>query len=257
MPSLAETQSLLGTAIIDGETGGVAPLLSGGGDPLERLAVHQRHFESSLVQALIQHFPAMEWLVGTARVAEAAKDFIRRNPPTAPCIAEYGAGFPRWLAGHVRADTAPWLRAVGEIEWRVGRATLAVSREPVSLSALSSVDPLCLPEIRLSLQPGLSYLRADWPADDLLKLFLSESAPESYALDPMRVRLEISGARGTFSLLRLSPSDFEFRRAICAGRSVGEAADRAARCADFDAGAALATVFTDGLVTSIGRKNHA
>lgn len=256
MPSLAETQARFGAAIIERETDGFAPLLKGGRDPLERLAIHQRHFESSLTTALIQHFPAMEWLVGTAPMAEAAASFVRRHPPAAPCIAEYGEGFPRWLAARAAPGTAPWLHAVGEIEWRVGRAAVSIDHDPVPISALAGIDPERLPDIRLTLQPGLSYLSADWPADDLLKLFLSESTPESYALDPLPVRLEIVGARGAFSMTRLGSPDFLFRQAIRAGESLGEAAGRAAGEKDFAAGPALAAVFADGLVTSIGRKDR-
>lgn len=253
--SLAETQARLSAAIIDGEMQGIVPLLVGGRDPRQRLAVHERHYETSLAKALTRRFPALEWLVGPGFLWDAARAFVHLHPPSAPCIAEYGDNFPRWLAGQPAARTMPWLRSVGEIEWRLGTAALAIARDPVPLSALRGVDPAGLPDLRLTLQPGLSYVDADWPADELLTLFLNESAPDKYELDPLELRLEISGARGAFRMTRLAPADFLFRRAILAGRSIGEAAGRAQGCADFDAGASLASLFADGLVTSIGRKD--
>ncbi len=96
-------------AIIDRKAETILPQLTGGRDPTYRLSIHQRHYEASLAKAIVTRFPAMEWLLGSAFIGQAASAFVRQYPPVAPCIAEYGEGFPRFLAGLPSAKTMPWI----------------------------------------------------------------------------------------------------------------------------------------------------
>jgi len=252
MPSLAEFQSNMRAAIVDGNLSPLTPVLIGGNNPADRIAIHQRHYQASLVRALTDKFPATIWLVGSEFVTEAARLFVRKNPPAAPCIAEYGDDFPEFLAGRPGADRVPALRWLAALEWKVGHAAIALERPPVTMEAAASVEPERLTDCVLRVQPGLSYLAASWPIDDLLNLFLAETAPDQYALEPEDVRLEIRGARGSFSITRLDCGDFAFRQRIAAGVSIGDAAERAAEADPaFDAGAALAAMLAARLVTAI------
>ena len=66
-------------------------------DPSKRLDIHLRHYEASLTAAVVGRFPATVWLIGARRLEQAARRFVHEHPPTAPCIAEYGAAFPTFL----------------------------------------------------------------------------------------------------------------------------------------------------------------
>src|SRR5262245_54741193 len=101
MVSLSDLQQRVRDAVIAdnvAQARSIAPLLVGGRDPSTRLAIHRRHYQASLVTALLEKFPAVTWLVGATFMQEAARAFVRRHPPAAPCIAEYGADFPDFLA---------------------------------------------------------------------------------------------------------------------------------------------------------------
>jgi hypothetical protein len=64
--------------------------------------------------------------------------------------------------------------------------------------------------------------------------------------------MEVRGARGEFSMNRLSEADFAFRESIMERRSIGEAAECAFEAdAAFDPGMALAVVITGELITGI------
>src|SRR6516225_6928728 len=80
MPSLTETQLWIRRAVVDGDTAGIPPQLIGGRDPRRRLAIHQRHYRSSLVAAIRTKFPATAWLLGMPFLDEAAQEFVRRHP---------------------------------------------------------------------------------------------------------------------------------------------------------------------------------
>jgi hypothetical protein len=249
---LADFQARMRGAIIDGELARLAPALVGGRDPVARFAIHRRHYEASLVRALVEKFPAVVWLVGSPFVTEAAREFVRRCPPRTPCIAEYGEAFPAFVARRPGAERLAWLRAVGDLEWLLGRAAIAVERAPLGVEAFTTFDGERLADCTLTLQPGLGYLSAAWPVDELVKLFLSDAAPESYALDAEDVFLEVRGTRGAFSIARLNAGTFAFRKRLAAGAAIGAAAEEAiAADPAFDPGGAVAGLIAGGLATAI------
>jgi len=259
MSTLAEMQLRFRNAAVQVDTwhiGSLAPLLVGGCSPEKRLIVHQRNYRQSLVDALLIKFPATGWLLGTQRLTEAATCFIREYPPQAPCISEFGAGFPHFLSQCPAAVRAPYVREFAELEWYVGKVAIAVSSPPVTVEELSSIDAEALPDTLLELQPGLHYLSASWPVDELMKLYLSESVPNRFELSPAEVRIEVRGERGEFHLSRLDPAEATFRKAISEGCSIGDAADAALEVsAGFDPGKALATLIAAGLIKAIRKRS--
>jgi hypothetical protein len=252
VPSLAETQLRLRHAVVRNDTAGVVPLLIGGRDPERRLSIHRRHYQSSLVTALRTKFPATAWLVGSPVLDEAAKQFVRRYPPAAPCIAEYGEGFPRFLSACLGADGMPYLQPFAELEWHLGQVAISVDQPALALEDFSGVETTALMDAALTLQMGLRYLQTSWPVDDLMKLYLSETAPSEYRLAVAEVGLEVRGARGSFQINRLDTAEFIFRKAILDGRSIGAAAEHALdENAEFEVGRAFAMLVTSGYVIAM------
>lgn len=250
--SLAELQTRIRDAVVAGRAADVAPFIRGGANPLHRLAVHQRHYRTSIARALVARFPACHWLIGSDRLNAAALAFAAASPPVAPCIAEYGDLFPAFLAE--RAEDLPYLRDFAELELRLGPASLAVDLPAAPVAALAAIGEEGLPGLVLRLQPGLAYLTACWPVDDLIRVFLSGTEPEHLRLDPERVPLEIRGARGRFAIERLAPAEWTFRHALQQGLPLGEAAARAEDAGDaggFDPGAALGHLFAAGMVSAL------
>lgn len=257
MPGLAEIQSLVRDAVIDGKTGAVETLLTGGGQPLTRFEIHRRNYEASLVNALLEKFPACAWLAGTSFLSQAAMTYVHRYPPKAPCIAEYGGGFPQFLGECAGAERVPYLRAFAELEWCLGKVAIAVDEPGVPPEDFSAIAPELLPDLTLVFQSGVRYVAAEWPVDELMKLYLAESAPEYLSFEPAALWLEIRGARGEFSMARHTHGEFLFRQSIHAGNSIGAAAERALdNDANFDPGTALASLVTSGLTTGIRKNNQ-
>jgi Putative DNA-binding domain len=140
MPMLAEIQCRMRNAIVHGDTSHVAPLLREGEDSAGRFAIHRRNYETSLVDALLTKYPATVWFVGTRFVTEAAVRFVHQQPPTAPCIAEYGVEFPQFLSMLPSAERVPYLRDFAALEWYVGQASIATSSPPLAAEHLSSCE---------------------------------------------------------------------------------------------------------------------
>jgi hypothetical protein len=249
---LAEIQLLFRNAIVADDTVRILPFLAGGHDPQKGLGIHRRNYETSLVTALLTKFPATVWLAGTSFVTEAARHFVRECPPHAPCIAEYGQEFPQFLAALPAAECMPYLEEFAELEWHVGKVAVEIDEQCLSGEDLSQIDKVALPDLVLRMQTGACYLEGVWPVDDLLKLYLTETAPDQYALEPSGVWMEVRGARGEFHINRLDPSEFIFRKSISDGSSIGAAAECALEAdSSFDPCRALAQLINAGLTTGI------
>ena len=257
MPALAEIQLFFRNAVVTGDVARIRAFLSGGHHPEKGIGIHRRNYEISLVTALLTKFPATVWLAGTSFVTEAATDFIRNHPPHAPCIAEYGDEFPQFLAALPGADGMPYLREFAELERQVGQVSVEIEERCLALEDLTEVGTDRLLDIMLRLQPGVRYGRASWRIDDLLRLYLTESASDRYLFEPCDVCLEVRGTRGEFKIDRLESSEFIFRKSIAEGRSIGSAAESALEAgASFDPGIALVRLIESGMVTEARAQRH-
>src|SRR5262249_1475953 len=191
MPSLHEIQRRLRDAVVAEDAAATLRPLLVGGNPEARLGIHRHHYQASLTRALLDKFPAISWLAGERFATAAAQAFARAHPPAAPCIAEYGADYPAFLASRAGAERLPYLRAFAELEWHLGQVSVAVDRPSLTIERLASNGASELADRRLLLQDGLRYCATAWPIDDLIKQYLSDAAPERFAFEPAEVHLEI------------------------------------------------------------------
>jgi hypothetical protein len=254
---LADVQARVREAVTGSGALDVAIPLVGGIEPARRLEIHRRHYESSLVTSLRDRYPASAWLVGADVLTGAAQAFVRSHPPRRPCIAEYGDEFPAFLAQHHRAATSPYVQSFAELEWAVAHVSIAIDRPPLSWPQLARMDPQTLLASNVLLQPGLRYQRSEWPIDELMTMYLGDSAPDTYALQSSSRCLEVRGARGELRIDRLDAASCAFRQALLDGQSLGDAAE-AALDGDqaFDAGQALAALVAAGMVVDVVRASE-
>jgi len=253
MLPLGELQRRVRDAVLAGDAAPLVPMLAAGQrDGALRMAIHLRHYRTSLVGAVMARFQATAWLIGPARLEAAAVEFVQTSPPTAPCIAEYGGGFPALLGGTPIGAALPYLVSFAALDWQFGRLSVAVDAGPMDPAGVVALTPDDLASTRLVAQEGSSYVRADWPIDELMALYLGDSAPEQLTLAAQPVWLEARGSRGLVRMSRLTEGNWVFRHALAGGLSIGASAERAWQSdADFDPGRALADMFSESLVTGV------
>lgn len=252
MLPLADLQQRIRDAVVGDDLRTAAPLLIGGGDPARRLAIHRRHYETSLAGALMGRFPATGWLIGTDTLESAVRLFVRVQPPTAPCVAEYGRDFPKFLAELPGFESVPCLQTFADLDWHLGRLAVAVDRPAITRDSISAFPPEQLADASLTIQTGTHYVNAPRAIDDLMKLYLAEETPNRIELPETDVWLEVRGSRGAFRFARLAPATFTFRASLASGLSIGDAAERTWTAdASFDPGAALAQLADSGLIIAI------
>jgi Putative DNA-binding domain len=255
--SLAEVQARVRDALVLGDMVDVVPLLVGGREPATRLAVHRRHYETSLVETVLRRFPGVVWLLGEPFMRATAANYVNCFPPAAPCIAEYAEDFPDFLARRAGIEQLPYVRWFARLEWHLGQVALAVDEIPLNIRALAAFGPESVPDLEIGLQGGLRFLAAPWPVDDLMRVFLARDEPDRLVFEPAPVRLQIRGARGRFRIDRLDNANFAFRSALARGLPLGTAAEQGLELdPKFDPGAALTTLLADGLATSVIREGQ-
>ena len=249
MLALADLQAAVRRAVVGGDVSDVAPMLTGGADPRHRLAIHHRHYATSLTTALLTRFPATVWLVGSDLVTAAARAFVEAHPPIRPCIAEYGEDFPTFLAAQPGASNLLYLEPFARLEWHLGRLALAIDHPAVVDWPVRRDD---LDDLTLDVQPGVQYLHLTWPVDQLISIFLTGIEPEQFELRPEDIWLEVRGVRGELRMTRLSAADFAFRAAVAEGMSLDDAAlGGISRDAAFDVIASVTSLLADRLVTGV------
>jgi len=59
--------------------------------------------------------------------------------------------------------------------------------------------------------PGTLHLHLDWALDELIGLYLTDTAPDEYVLRQEDVWLEIRGLRGELQMNRLTGDEFACR----------------------------------------------
>jgi hypothetical protein len=259
MLSLADLQERVARAMTTGERQPVSARLVGGAAPLKRLDIHLRHYETSLTAALRDKFAACAWLVGADLVSAAARAYVHTQPPHQPCIADYGEGFPEFLANWGNAQTFPYLKPFAELEWIVGQVSIAIDYPPLAWPALAEAGSECLVDAAIALQPGVRYLRSAYGVDQLMTMYLSGAEPERFVLHQADTFIEVRGARGAVQLARLEGAAFVFRTELATGRTIGAAAGHALDYdATFDPGEALRLLVQNGLAinTSVAAEGN-
>ena len=127
---------------------------------------------------------------GSELMTHAATSFIREHPPSRPCVAEYGGDFPRYLGAHPAAESLPYLTQFADLEWHLGRLALATEEST-----------------------NVQYIHLGWALDELIGLYLTDTAPDEYTLRQEDVWLEIRGLRGELQMNRLTAEQFAGRAA--------------------------------------------
>lgn len=126
-----------------------------------RFAVYRNNVAAGLAAALAARFPVIQRLLGQPYFAALAGVYADAHRPASPILAEWGAGFARFLDGFAPLSDHPYLGDVARIEYARGRAFHAADARPVDPAALAGLDP---DRIRLRLHPSVAVLALAHPA---------------------------------------------------------------------------------------------
>ena len=218
-----------------------------------RLDIYRHHVLTTLTDALMSAYPVVCRLVDPRFFAYAADRYIREHLPASPCLFEYGASFPEFLAGFPPCRDLAYLPDVARLEWALHAARYADDGTALDPARLAAVPPDETPWLGLRLDPSVAYVDSPWPIDEIWR----RHQPENDGGDPVDLaaggaQLEIRRHADDVVFRSLDPSTFAFRRALAQGQTLAEAADRAmALRADFPLAQAVRDLLEDGIAVDL------
>ena len=223
MSSLPELQATFRAALLaDDERGIAGAILPDGLGVSARLAVYRHHVLTSLTAALEATFPILCGLVDRRFFGWLADRYIREHPPTGPCLVDYGADLPDFVAAFPACAHLPWLADVARLEWALNVATHAPDAAPLAPDWLAGIAPSALGQLVLRLHPSVTLLASRWPIDAIWRA-QQTGRDVTIDVDAGGVQLEIR-RDGDAVVFRVLPrGTFALRDALGAGRTLEDA----------------------------------
>src|SRR5262245_60059342 len=165
MPALRELQAAFLQAMFGPDEPELLETIVGDGLlPAARLQIYRHHVLTSLTDVLQATFPVVCRLVDERFFRYAADAYIRQYPPDAPCLFEYGAHFPAFLAAFPPCRHLEYLADVARLEWALNRALHAEGRTtPLEPAELGSLAPHAVAQLTFQFHPSVTLLDSPWP----------------------------------------------------------------------------------------------
>ena len=254
MRTLPELQADFASAVLSEDARAVAGAIAGEGlTPAARIRVYSNHVFTSLTETLETTYPVVCRLVDRRFFGFAADRYIRSHPPAGPCLFEYGATFPEFLANFPPCAGHPYVPDVARLEWAMNAALHANGATPIDPAVLGTVPPDDVGRLIFRFEPSAAWLRSPWPVDRIWLANQAESDPDtSVDLVAGAALLEIRRRDDTVTLRRLDSAEFAFRSALALGSTLEMAADAAlTEDPGFDLTAALRTLLGEALLVDV------
>lgn len=251
MPALHELQAAFRRAIVADDIGGLVAFVHDHGlDPALRLQVYRNNTFISLTEALAATYPVVCRLVARRFFDFAATAYIRENLPDRPCLFEYGASFPDFLAAFRPAADLAYLPDVARLEWAFNVVRNAPPAAPLAAGALFAAAQAHGAALLAEFDPAVRYLASEWAVDAIWRTNQElESAEQSFA-GP--VRLEIRRTPDGIVCRRLDAPTWGLRARLQAGVRLDAAAEAAlAEAPQLDLAGALRALAVEHLLVGI------
>lgn len=228
MPTLREVQAEFRQTLLGEADAAVETVAGDGLAPEARLRIYRHHVVTTLTEALKTTFPVVCRLVDERFFAYAADRYIARTPPAAPCLFEYGASFPDFLADFPPCCHLEYLPDVARLEWAMNAALHADDAAPLDPATLGAVAPADAGRLLLRFDPSIALLESPWPLDRLWAANQPDGDPAATVdLGAGGVRLEIRRRGDDVVWRSLDPATFAFRQALAGGTPLEGAAGAA------------------------------
>lgn len=225
MLSLAELQSKFSDVSLgaDGEVlSGV--IIGDGFAPEQRLQIHRNNTTILLTEALGATFHIVKELVGEEFFTQVARSFVRTQPPTSPCLFEYGQGFPSFLQSLPALSAMAYIADVAELEWQWNSALNAAEAQPLVAEDLAVLPAEELAEHSLRPHPSTRFVTSTYPIQQIWDMHQDGADPDQGVdLDDGGDALLIVRPHADVAIHSLPPNAFVFASRLADGATIGEA----------------------------------
>jgi hypothetical protein len=252
MSSLRNLQAGFRTALFTQEDGPIAAeVLSDGLGASARVAVYRHHVRTTLTEALVSTFPVVCRLVDRRFFGWLADCYVRKHPPTGPCLFEYGADLPGFIGRFPACAALPWLADVARLEWAMNVAFHAPDVPTIPSEQLAATPAEELGALTFEFEPSVTYVESRWPIDAIWRANRSSDEAAAVEVDSGSVRLEIRRRDDEVVFRALPAGSFAFRRALAHPEPLERAVDAALTVdASLDLASEIRALFDENLVAA-------
>ena len=243
MPSLRELQRGFAAATLFGDSAAGAGLaiVAGALDAPARIAIYRNNILGNYRKVLAGTFPVVRRLVGAAFFDAATDQFVRGHPSRHGDVNRYGGDYATFLASYPPARELAYLADVAQLEWAIDQANIAADAPPLDVSALATVAPDALGELRFRLHPSARLIASAYPILRIWQVNQPGYVGDDHVdLGEGACLLLIVRSHQGVSIERIGTGEHAFLGALAAGATLGVATSRASDTEPaFDLGATL------------------
>lgn len=192
-----------------------------------RLRIHRHHVAHSLGSALAATFPTVHALVGEAFFRAMAQRFVGQTLPEQPVLAEYGAGFPAFVAGYEPAASLPYLADIARLDWALNVAFHSPAGRRLATSDLAGIAAEKLPSLSLALPEGATLIGSRYPLDRIWNASQPGATADKVDLGDGRADLLVLRRSDDAAFVILAAGEAAFVAALIDGLCLEAAAERA------------------------------
>ncbi|MBK7903191.1 MAG: putative DNA-binding domain-containing protein [Proteobacteria bacterium] len=232
-------------------------LLAGSDDATafgQRIDVYRNNAWQFFLAALERTYPVTQRRVGADFFRQLARDYRAQHPSQHGDLHWIGEAFPAWLAGRMAGTGYEWLGDLAHLEWACEASVTAARRDPVGLDALGRFDADVLPHLVLELQPSLRLVTSPFPIWSVWQANQLADAAAPVDLAAGAEHCAVACIADRVAVYRLEAGDHRMLQHLCAGMSLGDAAEAAATDAATLGellGRLLGWAFGEGLVVQV------
>ena len=238
-------------------------LLAGSGDATlfsAGIDVYSNNAWQFFLTALERTYPVTQRRVGTDFFRQLARDYRVQRPSQHGDLHWIGEAFPAWLAARMAGTGYEWLADLARLEWACETSVAAAQHDPVGPESLAGIDPHLLPHVALAWQPSLQLVASPFPIWSVWQANQHEDAAAPVDLAAGAEHCAVVCIADRVAVYRLEAADHRLLQYLCAGLSLGAAADAAVA----NAGTLgrvlerlLAWAFGEGLVVQVVKASPA
>jgi hypothetical protein len=212
----------------------------------ERLEIYNRQYWFRLLSSMVEDFPGLRAVLGSARFEAMSKAYITDCPSRSFTLRNLGSRLEFWLHQHPNWAGKKQALALDivKLEWAEIEAFDGKAEPPLRAEDLQTGAG---PNLRLRLQPYIQLLSLRYPVDDLLLDVKKTEEDTDFAsnafherrkrkrvqavakLKPAAIALAVHRIDNSVYFRRLEHEEFELLDALKQGKTLQKAAEQAFR----------------------------
>ncbi len=127
-----------------------------------RLDIYRHAYLGRLIEALADHYPVLQVILGDEDFEALGTLFIRTHPSVHRSIRWYGREIGDFLAARPPFNEQPILSEIARFEWNLAEAFDSADAAVIGRDALGTVEPAAWADLTFCFHPSLRRLTFDW-----------------------------------------------------------------------------------------------